>query len=306
MKTTFKENGYLFFIIILLALEAILFSVGNNKLNIAFINQEKKIAQIQNALANIPVQAKAVSIYDETSGKKIYGKNDEEKLPLASLTKIMTVLVALNSHNINDVIPVSSNAIMQEGDYGLFVNEEFNIKDLAEFSLIGSANDGAYAIAESTDNFLEKMNEKAQEIGMENAVFLNSTGLDINANTAGLPAQAGAYASAQDVNLMDVDALEEYPEVFSATVMSEITIKSESGVSHNIKNTDEALNKIPNILFSKTGDTPLAGGNLTIIYEDKYGHDIAITVLGSTEDGRFSDMEKIVNTLYNLNYGSKN
>ncbi|MEK7104417.1 MAG: hypothetical protein AAB868_00065, partial [Patescibacteria group bacterium] len=62
---------------------------------------------------------------------------------------------------------------------------------------------------------------------------------------------------------------------------------------------------IPNILFSKTGLTPLAGGNLTVIYKNKYGHNIAITILGSTSEGRFSDIERIVNMLNDLNYGSR-
>ena len=300
MKISLKENNYLFFILILLALEAILFSVGNNKLNIAFIKDQNKIIKIQKNLSDIPIQAKALSIYDETSGQKIYGKNDDIKLPLASLTKIMTVVIALNNHKMDDIISVSSDAIGQEGDYGLFVNEEFNIKDLAEFSLIGSANDGAYAMASDTDNFLEKMNEKAQKIGMNTSSFSNATGLDVDANTA------GAYGSAQDVNIMAMYALREYPEVFNATTMPEINIKSESGTDHNIKNTDDILDKIPNILLSKTGYTPLAGGNLVIIFKNKYEHIIAVTILGSTQEGRFLDMEKVVDALYNSDYGSSN
>ena len=80
-------------------------------------------------------------------------------------------------------------------------------------------------------------------------------------------------------------------------------LKSESGFYHTIKNTDYILDNIPDILFSKTGFTPLAGGNLVIIYKNEYGHEMAITVLGSTMDGRFTDVEKIVSTLYNINYG---
>ena len=133
---------------------------------------------------------------------------------------------------------------------------------------------------------------------MENTLFFNFTGLDIDNGFA------GAYASAQDVNVMALYAFKAYPEIFGASVMPEINIKSESGVNHNIKNISNILDKIPNILFSKTGLTPLAGGNLTVIYKNKYKHIIAITVLGSTEEGRFYDVEKIVDTLYNLDYGS--
>ena len=293
-----EKNNFLFFILIIFALEAILFSIGNEKLDTAFLNKENKFVKIQKALADIPMQAEAFSVHDETLNRKIYGKNDDTVMPLASLAKIMTIITVLNNRNTNDTILVSARAIKEEGDYGLFVNEKFKIGDLAKFTLIGSANDGAYALSENRNNLLEKMNSKARKIGMQNTLFLNFTGLDINENFS------GAYASAQDVNVMTIYALKAYPEIFKASVLSEINVKSESGFDHNIKNTNDVLKKIPNLLFSKTGFTPLAGGNLTIIYKNKYEHNIAITVLGSTSEGRFSDIEKIIDTLYNLDYGS--
>jgi len=295
-----EKNNYLFVILIILALEAILFSVGNDKLNLAFLNKENELAKVQNILANIPIQAKAFSIYDETSGRKIYGRSDEIEMPIASLAKIMTVVIALNGNNSENIVSISANAIKQLGDYQFYVDEKFKISDLAKFILIGSANDGAYALAENsgnTKNFLEKMNEKGRKIGMENTLFFNFTGLDIDEGFA------GAYASAQDVNIMALYALKAHPEIFGASILPEIYIRSESGAEHNIKNINTILDKIPNILFSKTGLTSLAGGNLTVIYKNTYGHIIAITVLGSTERGRFSDVEQIVDALYNLNYG---
>ena len=81
--------------------------------------------------------------------------------------------------------------------------------------------------------------------------------------------------------------------------MPEINLKSESGFEHNFKNTNILIGKIPNLLFSKTGFTEIAGGNLVVIFKDKGGREIAVTLLGSTFDGRFADMEKIVNILYN-------
>src|SRR3989344_1724650 len=293
-----EKNNFLFFILIIFALEAILFSIGNEKLDTAFLNKENEFVKIQKALADIPVQAKAFSVYDETLNRKIYGKNDNAIMPIASLAKIMTIVTILNNGNTDDTILVSAKAIKEEGDCGLFVNEKFKIGDLAKFTLIGSANDGAYALSESKNNLLEKINNKARKIGMQNTLFLNFTGLDINENFS------GAYASAQDVNVMTMYALKAYPEIFEASVLPEINVKSESGFDHNIKNTNDVLKKIPNLLFSKTGFTPLDGGNLTIIYQNEYKHNIAITVLGSTPEGRFSDMEKIIDTLYNLGYGS--
>jgi len=229
--------------------------------------------------------------------RKIYGRNDEIQMPIASLTKIMTVATALNVHKMDDVVSISLEALKQESDYGFFVNEKFNIKDLAKFTLVGSANDGAFALVKNEDDFLNKMNLKAQKIGAEKTLFLNFTGLDFNT------VLAGAFASAQDVNIMVMYASRAHPEIFDASILPEIKIKSLSGFNHSIKNTNNILDKIPNILFSKTGYTPLAGGNLVIIYKNNYEHNIVITVLGSTIDGRFSDMEKIINVLYDLDYG---
>ena len=288
-----EKNYFLIFILTALLLEAVFFYAGNQNLNDAFLKEENNIIQMEMKLNNLSMEARAVSIYDNTLDKKIYGKNDDIPMPIASLTKIMTVVTALNGHDMDDVLFISQNALKQESDYGFYVNEKFKIGDLAKFTLIGSANDGAYALAESENNFLEKMNIKAQKIGMGKALFLNPTGLDIDAK------RAGAYATSQGMNILAMYALKAYREVFNASVMPEIKIRSLSGFEHNIKNTDVVLDKIPNMLFSKTGFSSLAQGNLTIIYKSKNEHIISITVLGSTEKGRFMDMEKIVNILEN-------
>jgi D-alanyl-D-alanine carboxypeptidase len=78
------------------------------------------------------------------------------------------------------------------------------------------------------------------------------------------------------------------------TTLPEITFKSETKYIHKIKNTNIIIEKIPNLFFSKTGFTTLAGGNLTVVFENKAGHILAITLLGSTKEGRFSDMGKLV------------
>ncbi|MEI6581175.1 MAG: serine hydrolase [bacterium] len=294
-----NKNYFLFFIVFFIALEGIFFNIENNKLDNEFKKNEERVIKIENALNNIQILAKAYSIYDITLGQKIYGKNDDVRMPLASLAKIMAMTVALDYFKQNEEIVISQKAFEQEGDFGIFVNEKWNVYDLVKLTLVCSANDGAYAILEKIPNYLEKMNIKAKKLGMANTIFLNSTGLDINEQ------KAGVLGTAEDVNIMTSFALKAYPEIFSTTILPEMILKSKSGFIHNIKNTDIVLNKIPNILFSKTGFTVLAGGNLSVVFKDKIGHDIAITVLGSTQNGRFSDMEKLVKIAYNLDYGSR-
>jgi len=294
MDTNQSKNNLLVFLFLIFALEAILFYVGNFKLAEKDRLESLKTEEIKTILDGIPVLARAVSIYDITENKKIYGKNDNEILPPASLAKIMAVIVALNNYHQDNVISITMDGINQTGDYGLSLNEKWKIKDLAKFTLISSANDGAYALASDDENFLEKMNTKARKIGMENTSFYNFTGLDLDLE------RAGALATAEDVNTMALYARRAYPEIFGVTIMPEINLKSQSGFVHNFKNTNIIVDKIPGLLFSKTGFTEIAGGNLVIIFKDKKGDEIAITVLGSSFEGRFSDMEKIVNVLYNM------
>ncbi|MES2023751.1 MAG: serine hydrolase [Patescibacteria group bacterium] len=292
-----QNKKYLYiFIIVCVLLQAVLFSFGNFKVTHEFNREEKKFTQMQNALVGVNVEAKAFSVYDITTNKEIYGKNQNMPFPLASLVKTMTVLAVLDKKNLDEVVSISHDAISQKEDSGLFRGEKWKMGDLARLTLISSANDGAYALSETDENILEKMNAKAKRLGMHNTNFLNATGLDIDKNTV------GAYGSAFDMNIMASFALKALPEIFHVTTLSEITLTSDSGFVHNVKNTDTITEKIPNILFSKTGYTDITGGNLSIIFKNKNGHDIAITVLGSTFLGRFSDMENLVNALYNLNF----
>jgi D-alanyl-D-alanine carboxypeptidase len=293
MKQVRNPHHFLIFLLVVFALEAILFSVGNFKIEENIKKEENRTKKIEEILLDTPLLARAVSVYDTTEQKKVFGENDEVAMPIASLAKIMTVLVGLNIHSEDEIVVISENAINQNGDFGIFINEKWKVGDLAKFSLLVSANDGAYAVVEEDETFLEQMNSKAKRIGMTNVLFLNSTGLDIDTM------HAGAVASALDVNIMASYALLAQPEIFGITTKPEINLKSESGFMHNFKNTNLIVDKIPNLLFSKTGYTELAGGNLVIIFGDRRGHKIAVTLLGSTFDGRFADMEKIVEVLYN-------
>lgn len=289
-----SHKGALFFLLAVAVLASFLFWQQNSKLNQVVVDREIEIEQARVAVAELTLEAKAVSVYDISSGIKIYGKNDDASMPLASLAKAMTVALAVNSFEPEEIISISEEALKQAGDFGLFLHEKWKVEDLAKLTLISSANDGAFALGEKDSQFLEKMNTKAKKIGMENFSFMSLTGLDLE------NALPSAYASAYDVNLMVSYAMRTRPEIFFVTTKPEITLISESGFTHTFKNTNIMTDKIPNLLFSKTGFTDAAGGNLTIVFKNKDGHLIAVTVLGSTFEGRFVDMEKIVNALYSL------
>ena len=286
-----SNDKWLVFVLFIFTLEAILFSAGNFKSNLVFLEEELKSQKVETTLGNLPVVARAVSVYDVEKNKKIYGKNDEVAMPIASLAKTMTITVALGGQDGKKIISISPEAINQAGDFGLFLHEKWRAEDLARFTLVASANDGAYALAEGDLNFLDRVNAKAKKIGMKHSLFLNPTGLDLDIENS------GAFASALDANLMAIYGLKSNPDIFSVTIMPEINLESESGFVHNFKNTNIVLGKIPNLVFSKTGFTEVAGGNLTVIFKNKDEHLVAVTVLGSTFERRFSDMEKIVEVL---------
>lgn len=301
-ETKKRELAVLF---VLTALLTIFFLYGtwkdDKRSEIAAQVKKYRLAHIGAKLDQLNIKAKAVSVYDAREREELYDRNATVPLPLASLTKIMTVLVALNIYGEDGEITISPAAINLEGNYGLLSGEKWKVGDLARFTLVSSANDGAYALAEGhLKEFLNKMNEKARAIDLKSALFLDPTGLDIG-NEAGVSVQAGSYASARDVNTLALFALRDYPDIFSSTALPEITVKSLSGFTHTVKNTDPNTERIPNLLFSKTGTTDMAGGNLSVIFKNAAGHEIAITVLGSTHEGRFTDVEKIVDTIYDMN-----
>jgi D-alanyl-D-alanine carboxypeptidase len=291
MLSTYEKG--LISIVIILATFASFFFYNEQWIERKILSQDKfeerARENLKSRVESLPLQAKAISIYDIDTGKELYGKNQYEKLPLASLAKTMTVIIALEKHPPGQKIKISTDAINQDGDNGLLLGEIWNLEDLAKFTLVSSSNDGALALSEGIGGVIGIMNEKAKKIGMENTTFYNPTGLDFGTTSA------GAYGSAYDANKMVAFALSFRPDIFGATTESEEVFSSPS--LHRIENTNILTEQANGFLFSKTGFTVLAGGNLTVIYLAPNSHKIAITVLSSTFNGRFSDMEKLINIL---------
>src|SRR3989344_7376617 len=285
-----KQNRFLLLLLAFFALLAILFSAGNFKFKEIIRLEGARMEKIARELTDLELETRAMQVYDLSENKKLFGVNDDVAMPIASLVKSMTVTLALNTLGEEKIVYISSAAVKQLGDYGLKVGETWRAGELAKFTLLASANDGAYALAESAGlDVLNKMNEKARKVGLEHTVFLNVTGLDkLEGET---PVEAGGFASAEDLNTLAYSALRSYPEIFRATILPEL---------NGFKNTNPIVGEIPNLLFSKTGFTDLASGNLTVIFRDINNHLIAVTLLSSTYEGRFTDMEKIVQTLYSF------
>lgn len=134
----------------------------------------------------IPLHAKAAVLMDADSGRVLYDKNGEEALPMASTTKIMTLILTLECADLEDVVEVSSYAAsMPEVKLHIRQGEKYRLKDLLYSLMLESHNDSAVAIAEHVggcvEAFADMMNEKARQIGCENTCFVTPNGLDATA-----------------------------------------------------------------------------------------------------------------------------
>lgn len=251
---------------------------------------------------NVNIKAKSAVVYDLAENRVLYSKNPGVQLPLASITKLMTALVATELLPKNSNITVKSEFLREEGDSGLLANESWNLKELLDFSLVTSSNDGARSVASvigavklnSKDydlgrkDFIEKMNKRAKELGLQQTFFVNETGLDVGS-------VSGGYGSANDVISLVKYMVKNQPEILEATKFTRLSIDS-NDKKHTAKNTNDIINDIPGIFASKTGYTDMAGGNLVVAFDPSLGKPIVITVLGSTQEGRFIDVETLVQT----------
>jgi D-alanyl-D-alanine carboxypeptidase (penicillin-binding protein 5/6) len=249
-----------------------------------------------NAYANISIIGKAAIVYDLTNGKVLYAQNAYAPMPLASITKLLTLYAAANVLTPTSTVTMTPLALAQDGDTadtGFAAGETFNFEDLARLTLAASSNAGAEAIAESADTAAnttttQLLANAASTAGLTQIQANNSTGLDQSTTVS------GSYASAHDVAVLAGKLLVKAPDIAGATTLPSVSITSLQGKQHSFANTDIDVTHFPNLLLSKTGYTDLAGGNLVIVYDAGIDHPVAIVVLGSTENGRFTDMQQLM------------
>lgn len=265
----------------------------------------------QEAFPKVSIGAKAAYVYDIRTKAVLYAKNEDVRLPLASLTKIMSALVAEALSPAYGTVRVGEEALLVEGDSGLYRDELWSLKNILDFSLLTSSNDGMRAIAlslgalskasasseEIVADFVREMNKKARELGLENTYFWNETGLDQS------DVLSGAYGTAEDISVLIEHILTNNPELLAATREAQNTFYSLNNHPHMARNTNNLVSEIPGLLASKTGFTDTAGGNLVVVFDPELGRPIVISILGSTEQGRFSDMRALVTAV--MEYISK-
>lgn len=208
------------------------------------------------AAAVLPLEpdhsAKAAVLVD-SRGRCLYAQNAEEKLPMASTTKIMTALVALENADRSLEVTVHPEAVGIEGSSAYLVkNEKMKLSDLLYGLMLQSANDAASAIAiavgGSVDKFVDMMNQKAVDLGLESTHFTNPHGLY----------DADHYSSAADMAKIMVEAMRN--DIFADIVSTKkYTFTSESGIERTFVNHNRLLWTLDGCIGGKTGYTQKAG-----------------------------------------------
>lgn len=195
-------------------------------------------------------------VMDMDSGRILYDNNKDDQALIASTTKIMTAIIAIENKNLNDIVTIGDEVLPMYGsNIYLEVGEKISLKDLLYGLILRSGNDAAVAIAKyvggSEDKFVQMMNSKAKKIGMKNTIFNNSHGLDEKTEN---------YSTAYDMAKLMIYAnkLIEFVEI-SGTEKWNVTTNKKA---YSWKNRNKIITKYKYATGGKTGFTPRAGKTL--------------------------------------------
>lgn len=245
------------------------------------------------AFASTTLVAKAAIVYDLVTGETLYAKNADAQLPLASLTKLLTVYAALSVLSPSTPIEIPAEVAQMEAPHAFNVGQTFSLADLARLTLTASLNDGAASIAYATaarQNSTESamLAGAAAALNLSQTYAVNGSGLDVSS------AISGGYGSAHDVAILAGALVEAAPAIAEATTRDSAQAVSVGGTSFSVRNTDPVVMSVSRLLLSKTGYTDLAGGNLALVFDAGIEHPIAVVVLGSSKSARFTDGTALV------------
>ena len=217
------------------------------------------------------IKASALYLVDMKSGRVLLEKDATRRLPPASLTKVMTALVALESASPQQVVQVDRRALLSRSSLKLHAGEQFLLRDLLTAMLVTSANDACQAVAlhvgGEADRFVTMMNERARALGLENTHFANACGFDA----------PGHYSTAADLARLTEQALQ--VPAFSMMVRTVTRdIATVDGTRHVPLHSTNELLLDPDVTGVKTGYTSKAGRCLIAsLFKD--GHQLLLVGL---------------------------
>ena len=245
---------------------------------------------------DLGLNAKSAILMEKSTGNILYESNPDERLPIASVTKVLTMLLIMEAVDsgkisLDDMVTVSENA-MSYGGSTMFLEtgEQLTVNDMLKGIAVASANDGCVAMAEhlagSESAFVDMMNEKAKELGMENTHFMNTNGLD----------EDDHYSSARDVAIMSRELMK-HETIFNYTSIWMDTLR---GGKFQLANTNKLIRFYDGANGLKTGSTSKALCCLSAAAKRNDMQLIAVVLGAPTSAERFASAKSL------LDYGFAN
>ena len=242
--------------------------------------------------AELPLSAESALLMEKSTGEVLFAKNEHAPLEPASVTKVMTLLLvmeAIDDGRLSYDDPVTASAYacsMGGSQVYLKEGEQMSVRDLLKAVCVASGNDAAVALAEhvsgSLDAFVERMNQRAQELGMNDTHFVNCTGL---------PAE-GHVTSAFDIALMSRELILRHPDIRRFTT---IWMDSLRNGAFGLSNTNKLVRFYDGATGLKTGSTSTALYCISATAEKNGMELIAVVLKAPTSAERFEDAKTLLN-----------
>ncbi len=256
---------------------------------------------LANTETALEISAPSALLMDYATGEVIFEKNPDEKLPLASVTKIMTMLLAMEEIDsgrlkYDDIIIGSAHA-KSYGGSTIFLDEgeQISVRDIMKGIAVASGNDAAVAMGEhiagSEELFVERMNKRASELGMNNTHFINCNGLDAD----------GHYSTARDIAIMSRELMH-HEGIFEFTT---IWMDSLRNGAFTLSNTNKLVKFYEGCTGLKTGSTGKAKFCISATAKRDNMHLIAVIMAAETSKKRQADASALLNYGFSA-YSNKN
>lgn len=261
--------------------------IDNEEINMQEIIQASSKSEDEEPKIN----SRIAVAYDRTSGKVIWGKDENKRTAMASTTKIMTAIVLVENSNLDDIVEISAKAAGTGGSrLGLKKGDKITVRDLLYGLMLRSGNDAAVAIAEyvsgNVENFAILMNNKANKLGLKDTHFVTPHGLD----------NPDHYTTAYELAKIADYALKN--ETISNVVSSKYHTININGYPKDLCNTNELLGCLEGVNGVKTGFTNNAGRCLVSSISRSGFNIITVVIQADTKKDRTKDSIKIINYIY--------
>jgi len=262
-------------------------------------NVDKRPTKTDPTSIGVVTSAISALVIDRKTGQVLFEKNDTSSRPIGSIVKLMSALIFLES---NPDLEASASLLVTDLRYGgrqyIKTNEGMTVGDLLKASLVGSDNSAISALARisglSNSAFVTRMNERALELGMNQTIFVDETGLSYKNRSV-----------ATDVAILVNEAMKN-DLIRQTTQLSQASFVGTSGREYIIPSTDELLesflNKQPySVIGGKTGFLPAAGYCFGAVISEHHDHELIVVILGSeSKHSRFQDAKALAAWAYKV------